>query len=275
MRADPTLNMGSPIPRLPQVMVAPNGAKRSRLDHPALPVGLEEITSTALACQEAGAGGLHAHVRDDQGAHVLDVGLYGELLAELHHRAPDLVVQVTTEAVGRYTPQQQRALVQTLRPSFVSIALREMVVGETEHRLRSFYHWAQDAGIGVQHILYAPEEMMQLADYIKTGVIPAQDLEVLFVLGRYTAGQQSNTADLKPFLKLKPQCFEQADWTLCAFGQEETACLVEAVRRGGKARIGFENNLLNRDGSVAVDNAARVRELVAELQRQCLLDPEK
>ena len=41
------------------------------------------------------------------------------------------------------------------------------------------------------------------------------------------------------------------------------APLAEAVRRGGHARIGFENSLWNRDGTVATDNAARVRELKA------------
>lgn len=51
------------------------------------------------------------------------------------------------------------------------------------------------------------------------------------------------------------------DWGLCAFGSNETDCLIEAIHRGGKARIGFENSLWNRDGSVAADNAERVREL--------------
>jgi uncharacterized protein (DUF849 family) len=53
------------------------------------------------------------------------------------------------------------------------------------------------------------------------------------------------------------------DWGLCAFGPEETDCLVEAAKLGGKARVGFENSLWNADGKVAVDNAARVREVRA------------
>ena len=52
---------------------------------------------------------------------------------------------------------------------------------------------------------------------------------------------------------------------ICAFGPAETECLVEAARQGGKMRIGFENSLWNADGSLAKDNAARVRELVASL----------
>ena len=93
---------------LPVLMVAPNGARRTKADHPALPVSVAETVEAALACHEAGAGGLHAHVRDRQGAHVLDAGLYRELIAEMGLRAPAMAVQITTEAVGRYSPAEQR-----------------------------------------------------------------------------------------------------------------------------------------------------------------------
>ncbi|MFC3119632.1 3-keto-5-aminohexanoate cleavage protein [Jhaorihella thermophila] len=33
------------------------------------------------------------------------------------------------------------------------------------------------------------------------------------------------------------------DWTVCAFGPAEHACLLQALRLGGNVRIGFENNL--------------------------------
>jgi 3-keto-5-aminohexanoate cleavage enzyme len=77
-------------------MVAPNGARKMRADHPALPLSLPELVTTAVACHKAGAGGIHAHVRDAEGRHVLDAGLYAELLAELAQVTPDLMVQITT-----------------------------------------------------------------------------------------------------------------------------------------------------------------------------------
>ncbi|WP_419186976.1 3-keto-5-aminohexanoate cleavage protein [Candidatus Halocynthiibacter alkanivorans] len=252
------------ISALPQILVAPNGARRTQKDHPALPVHIDEIVRDAIACQRAGAGGMHAHVRDAQGAHVLDAGLYRELLVELARKTPGFVAQITTEAVGRYTPLQQRQLVRDVMPGFVSIALREMVAGEPEQELKRFYNWAHEAGIGVQHILYAPEEVLQLATLVREQVIPETDLEVLFVLGRYTENQQSSVGDLTPFVARRANKLSGAQWAVCAFGQQETVCLAEAIRLGGKARIGFENNLLNQDGSVAVDNAARVRELISE-----------
>ena len=89
---------------LPRIMVAPNGARRGKADHPALPVTIPEIVACAADCFAAGADGLHAHVRDGAGEHVLDAGLYAELMTELARTVPGMPVQITTEAVGRYTP---------------------------------------------------------------------------------------------------------------------------------------------------------------------------
>ncbi len=249
---------------LPLIMVAPNGARRTPADHAALPVKMDETVATAKACFEAGAGALHAHVRDADGNHVLDAGLYRELIARMHARVPGMLVQITTEAVGRYTPHEQRQLVRDVQPDAVSVALREMLPDEGErHASREFYHWAHDADVAVQHILYEPLEVDRLFQLIDQGVIPPTGLQLLFVLGRYTEGQQSSVADIDPFLAALDAAspVEPVDWALCAFGVAETDCLVAAVERGGKARIGFENSLWNRDGSLATDNAERVREL--------------
>lgn len=248
-------------------MVAPNGARRTKADHPAIPLSIAETVATAKACFAEGAGAIHAHVRDKAGNHVLDAGLYRELIAEMDRLVPQMLVQITTEAVGRYTPELQRRLVDEVAPKAVSVALREMLPDESEIRAAGqFYHRSADAGIAVQHILYEPEEITRLFHCVDHGIVPRGDLQLLFVLGRYAEGQQSRVTDLDPFLEAvtePPGHIGKLDWALCAFGTAETDCLVEAIRRGGKTRIGFENSLWNRDGSVAADNAERVRELMS------------
>ncbi len=52
---------------------------------------------------------------------------------------------------------------------------------------------------------------------------------------------------------------------VCAFGCEETACLLAATAVGGDCRVGFENNLWYPNGDIAADNAERVTEVVAAL----------
>lgn len=250
---------------LPRLMVAPNGARRTKSDHPALPVTIREIVACSVACHAAGADGIHAHVRDAAGQHVLDAGLYRELLAELARAVPGMLAQVTTEAVGRYSPADQRRLVEVLRPPAVSVALREMAAESDEGLTRGFYHAAAEAGIALQHILYDADDVARLADLVARKVIPAGRLQLLHVLGRYGSPRMPATADLDAALARQRAAGLAADWAVCAFGAGETGLLCEAVARGGKARVGFENNLLAADGSVAPDNAARVAELALRL----------
>lgn len=247
---------------LPRIMVAPNGARRTKADHPSLPVTVAETVAVAAECYNAGAGGLHAHVRGADGAHVLDSVLYKELIAEMARIAPEMAVQITTEAVGRYSPAEQGAVVTAVMPAMVSVALGEMIpdAGE-EAEARRFYHFAQEAGIAVQHILYGADEVGRLAGLIRRAIVPADDLQLLFVLGRYTSGQQSDPSMLVPFLQALGH-LPVADWAVCSFGHGETDCLLAALASGGKARIGFENSLWHRDGSLARSNNERVEELV-------------
>ncbi len=245
-------------------MVAPNGARLGTADHYALPVTIEDIVETAILCRDAGADGLHAHVRDAHGKHVLDAGLYLELLAECDRQLPRFYTQITTEAVGKYTPSQQAQLVRDVEPKAVSVALKEMACEGSEKIARDFYYWAAEAKIEVQHILYDDNEIGKLADLIERDFIPDSSLQLLFVLGRYKPNQQSEPQQINPFVDAMNAHFTNSqilDWAVCAFGKNESKCLSHAAKMGGKTRVGFENNLLNMDGSIATDNAERVAEI--------------
>ncbi len=246
---------------LPRLMVAPNGATRNKADHPALPITIAEIIETARACHVAGADGLHAHVRDELGQHVLDAGLYRELLDEMALQVPGLPVQITTEAQGRYTPAEQRALVRAVRPRMVSIALREMLADSDTQAVARFYDEITEAKTSVQHILYDMPDVERLACEISHGMLGNEPIAVLLVLGRYADGKRAVPADLNPMLATLRALLPGADWAVCAFGPRETDCLLHAHTMGGKLRVGFENNLAGRDGRIAPDNASRVAEV--------------
>lgn len=248
---------------LPQIMVAPNGARLTKADHPALPVTIPEIVACARACHEAGADGQHTHVRDADQRHVLDAGLYRELLAELDLQLPGFYAQITTEAVGQYSPEEQRALVADVQPRAVSVALREITADQDRAATARFFRDCHEAGIGLQHILYDLADIDHLARLVAAGDVPGDDLKALIVLGRYSAGQRSSPADLEAPSEALLRQLPGVDWAVCAFGAKETACLMAARALGGKARIGFENNRLNADGTLAATNAERVAELVA------------
>lgn len=251
------------MPRLPDLMVAPNGATRTRTDHPALPVTLAEITETARACLAAGADGLHLHLRDDTGRHLLDAGAYGEALSHLRAEVPDMIVQITTEAGGIYDPPHQRDVALGSGADLVSVSVREMLRDDADVT-SAFYTECAARGISVQHILYDIADAKALADVLPTEQLDNPDLQLLFVLGRYAAGQNSDPAMLLPFTDWLGARAGSADWMVCAFGAGETACLAAAQAAGGKMRVGFENSLWHEDGRLARDNAERVEQIVAQ-----------
>ena len=247
------------------IAVAPTGARRTRADHAALPLTPAEIARDAAACAEAGARVIHLHVRDADGRHTIAAGAYRPALAAVRDAAGDaLLVQVTTEAVERFTRHEQMAMVRELRPHAVSIAVRELIPDEAAvGDAADFLGWAAGERIGVQFIVYAAEEAARLRELVERGVIPSgvgrkpQDggPHALFVLGRYTTGQRAEPRDLPPFLNEWPADWP---WTVCAFGPLEAQCLGDAIALGGHVRVGFENNLLRPDGALSSGNAEQV-----------------
>lgn len=249
------------------IMAAPNGARKVKTDHPQLPVSIDETIAAAKSCYAEGASILHAHVRGDQDEHVLDVVRYKTLLAGLREQVPDMLVQVTTEAVGIYSPQQQYDVVFGVKPDFVSVGLREMLADDsaTAHRLaKDFYHRAQAEQIYVQHILYDAHDITRMRTAIKTGIVPAGAPHVLLVLGRYAADFQSDPSELAPLLE--DGLPDIASWSICAFGYKEYEVMMAAVAAGGHCRVGFENNMHLKDGQLAGDNAALIRQLAVSVR---------
>jgi 3-keto-5-aminohexanoate cleavage enzyme len=240
------------------IAVAPNGGRRSKQDHPALPISAEELARTAAACLDAGAAMIHMHVRDRNGRHLLDAHAYRGATKAIRGAVGDrLVVQITSEAVGRYQPAEQMAAVRATRPEAVSLALRELVPDAAHETVfADFLSWLKNERIAPQIILYTPEEAAFLAVMQQRGLVPFDDIPVLYVLGRYTPGQVSQPADLLAFLA--PDRPRFGHWMVCAFGRQETACISAGALLGGHARVGFENNFVLPSGATAIDNAALV-----------------
>ncbi len=246
------------------LMVAPNGARKTKSDHRNLPVSIADTVDEAAACYAAGACAIHAHVRGDADEHVLDAGRYRELIDELGRRVPEMLVQITSEAVGIYTPEQQVACIQAVKPAMASMVLREISADFTRAEYaRDFFAWCDDNRVHIQHIVFSADEFGKFLDYRERGIVPAAHRCVLFVLGRYNVGFQSDPEELEPFLQ---HDLDGLDWFTCAFGKREQDCALAAIAAGGNARIGFENNLYLPDGSIAENTAALVQSLGARLE---------
>jgi len=243
--------------------VAPNGARKTKADHPAVPIGPVELAAEAARCREVGVSMIHLHVRDADDKHSLDANAYAEATAAVRREVgDDMIIQMTTEAVGIYSSAQQIAAVRAVRPEAASLAVREFCPDEAAvPAFAEFLTWMAAERIMPQYILYGSEDAAQFVALRNRGVIPGDRPFLLFVLGRYTAGQKSVPADLLPFLTETESL--DADWAICAFGARECGCALTAAALGGHVRVGFENNVLMADGSVAPDNAALAGQVAA------------
>ena len=239
--------------------VAPNGARKTHNDHPQLPITPSELADCAAACREMGASMLHLHVRDAVGRHSLAIADYRAALAAVRRAiGQSLVIQVTSESVGKYTSAAQIAMIRELRPEAVSIALRELLAGDAEEiEVAAFLAWAHREHIVIQFILYDIGDIRRYIDLRKRGIIAASQHWVLFVLGRYSGGD-SSLSDLLPMIGLwsaHQGAIGDVPWAVCAFGRREIECGLGAAALGGHVRIGFENNVYLPDGRLAKDNS--------------------
>ena len=240
------------------VMSAPNGARRGKADHARIPLSPAELAEEAQAILDCGASILHLHVRDEADRHTLDPDRYRSAINAINDQVGDkLVIQVTTEAVGMYSADEQMTVVKELKPEAVSIALREFVPDPASLReAGDFFGWLKANGVMPQYILYSPDEVKRFEDLRKQGLFQEELPFVLFVLGRYDTTDFGDPDNIVQYRQALGD--ERIPWAVCCFGPREDEASLYAAVSGGHARVGFENNMSMPDGSEAPDNATLV-----------------
>ena len=172
---------------LPKIMVAPNGVRPMKKDHPKVPITIDEIVNTAKLSYEAGAEAIHFHIRDKNSQHILDANDCSEALIKLNKIVPNMHLQVTTEAVGRYSPGEMRKYAYDVKPPGISIAIRELIPSRnpTDEDIK-LYKYLSDEKINVQHICHEPEDIDLLSNVLNKSEIEKDNKWCLFVIGHYT-----------------------------------------------------------------------------------------
>ncbi|MCQ1059801.1 3-keto-5-aminohexanoate cleavage protein [Photobacterium sp. DNB23_23_1] len=244
------------------IIVAPNGARKTKADHPALPISHQEIIDEVIACRDAGAAMVHLHARDNSGKHSLEIEDNLLLYHALKERVgSSIIVQLTTEAVGQYSPEQQMALINEVKPEAASFALSELIPDNSYlDKASTFFHTTAAQGCIAQYILYSPDDLARYFVLLEQGILPQDNHHILLVLGRYDKHQTATPQDLSPFMQQR-LFYHNKRWALCAFGKYEHLCLTGSMIMGGDIRVGFENNHVNHQGTLASSNAQQVAKL--------------
>ena len=169
-------------------------------DHPSVPVTIDEIVETAKACFNVGAGGIHFHLRDENGQHILNSDMCLKALEKLQNNVPNMHLQVTTEAVGRYSPDAMRKLAYEVSPPGISIGIKEMMPSRIPtEKDTELYKSLTNSGTKIQHICYDPKDVDLLSNLLSLANISKEDTWCMLVIGHYS-GIPSNPKNISPFL---------------------------------------------------------------------------
>ncbi len=265
----------SPPPLL--IASAPNGARKTRRDHRALPITAAQLADTAVEVMQAGARMLHLHVRDAHGRHTLDAGAYQAAIEAIRARTGagagtgtgagagtggDLFIQPTSESAGVYTAEQQRQAIRAISDvggvDGISIAPRELIRRQADLApATELFRHLRRRRILIQYILYSIRDLARYHDLLEQGVIPSGGHSILLVAGKH----EDEPATPDTLRSMVDALRNPVHWMVCAFGEREFDCLTEAAKLGGHVRVGFENSLRLKSGEMAKDN----RQLLAQL----------
>ena len=240
------------------IMSAPNGARRMPGDHAELPITPAQLADCAKSLAQESVSVLHMHVRDRKQQHTIDPDRYREAIAAVSQAVGDsMIVQITTEAVGRFKRDEQMSVVKDIRPEAVSLALCELCPDEsTEADAARFFAWLVAENIWPQYILYSVDDVLRFGRLRRKGFFDDDHPFCMLVLGQYVTERYGEVTDLVELLEVAD--VNESPWSVCCFGKNENAAALYAASHDGHVRLGFENNIMLPDGSEAYDNAALI-----------------
>jgi uncharacterized protein (DUF849 family) len=254
------------------ITVAPTGAETAKSDAPALPVSLDELVATAKACEAAGAGLIHIHIRDDDAQPTLDLARLTDTVAAVRE-GTDLVVQLSTG--GAVTdPYDARIRVLDALPDSCSLTCGTVNFGDDVFLnpwpfMVELYQRTQAAEVVPEFELFDLGHVTALNRLLdKFGAPYGGQVHCDLVLG-VPGGMPGTTEALVAAVRALPA---GATWSATGVGRTTLPVALAALSAGGHLRVGMEDTLTYAPNVPVRDNAQRV-ERAAELARLALRPP--
>lgn len=238
------------------------GAEITREQTPHLPITAQEIADEAARCREAGAAVIHLHVRNDDGSPTQSRDRFAEAIEKIRAKT-DCIVQVSTGgAIGMTIDERAQPL--DCRPEMATLNCGTLNFGDdvfvnTRPQIRDLAARLGASGAVPELECYEVghvEEALQLAN---KGVIP-NPLHFQFVMG-VPGGIGATEGNLRYLVSLVPS--SGATWAVAAVGRHQQPMTELAMRLGGHARVGLEDNIYLSKGVLAEGSAPLVARAAA------------
>jgi 3-keto-5-aminohexanoate cleavage enzyme len=237
------------------------GAELTRARTPHLPLTAQDVADEAARCREAGASIIHLHVRDDEGQNTQSAERYAEVIAAIRRRCDCIIEPSTGGAVGMSFEERVAPL--SCAPEMATLNCGTLNFGDDVFvnsradirriaaRIRAVAAVPELECYEAGHV----DEAMALA---AEGAI-AEPLHFQFVLG--VKGAIAARADVVHYLRsLVPP---GATWGVAALGRWQQPMTELAIRLGGNARVGLEDNIFLTKGVLAEGSAPLVARAAA------------
>ena len=247
------------------ITVAITGSQPSKAQNPALPISPVEQVESTHESYEAGASLVHIHVRDPEGKSSSDIARFREVQDGIRKHCPGIIIQFSTGGRGRLA--QERGAAIALKPDMASLA-----TGSVNFATSIYENPPQLVeGLAKDMLAHAVKPEVEIFDVamlynaktlVDKGMLQAP-AHVQFVLGIPNALPVRER--LLDFLvaELADQ-LPGATWTAAGIGRFQLDVNHWALKRGGHARTGLEDNLYFEKGKLAASNAELVKR-VADL----------
>ncbi len=249
------------------------GAEVTRAQTPHLPITPAEIADEAARCREAGAAVIHLHVREDDGSPTQSADRFRATIEAIRAKTDCIVQTSTGGAVGMSIDERAGPL--ACRPEMATLNCGTVNFGDdvfvnTRPQIRDLAARIAAAGSVPELECYEVghvEEALRLVAEGKLG----DPLHFQFVLG--IAGAIAATEpNLRYLVSLVPA---GATWAVAAVGRHQRPMTELAIRLGGHARVGLEDNIYLDKGVLSEGSAPLVARAAAYARSigRPLLDP--
>ena len=255
--------------------------------HPNFPITPQQIADAALEAEQAGASGVHLHVRDPEtGDGSRDLELFLEMATRVRENGVKAVMNITCGGGGVFCPdpddesragpgsdiasaEERVRHIEMCLPEVCSLDVttqnqldgdKSYVYLNTEYTLRKMAKRFQELGVKPEIEVFAPGDVLLDNKMLEEGLFDAPPLYQIVTGTRW--GLPSTPETLIYMKSLLPK---DAVWAAFGIARMQMPMVAQAALLGGNVRVGLEDNLYLSRGVFAnngqlVEKARRIIE---------------
>ncbi len=232
------------------------GAELTRAQTPHLPITPQEVADEAARCREAGAAVIHLHVRNADGSNTQSSARFAEVIDAIRKKCDCIIQPTTGGAVGMSIDERSGPL--ACKPEMATLNCGTINFGDdvfvnSRPDIRLLAAKLRAAGAMPELECYEVGHVEEALSLAAEGVL-AKPLHFQFVLG--VKGAIPAREDVVHYLRsLVPG---DATWAVAATGRFQQPMTELAMRLGGHARVGLEDNIYLSKGVLSEGSAPLV-----------------